>query len=174
MHMTTLRRWIAGLPVAAAAAMLAGLAVAKTSATITSLRVSGNSHHPVFTIVGHGLSVPPKNPKKSPSNQKLCPVVINGNAGYDYGTRFSLIVWNAQLNVANTQRYAGGRYRPALNELDCIGLIVLKATPSEITFTLGAAYLQLYQSNPGLIQSGDVVEVVLNGARFATVVHYGH
>lgn len=118
------------------------------------------------------MSVPPKNPKTSPSNQKLCPVVINGNAGFDYGTRFSLIVWNAQLSSTNTQRYAGGRYRPALSELDCIGLIVLKAAPKQIRFTLGAGYLQLYRTNPGLIQNGDVVEVILNSARYATVVRF--
>jgi hypothetical protein len=164
-----------GLAVSAAAA-LAGLALAMPSrslgASITSLRASGTPAHPVFTIVGHGLSVPPKNPKTSPSNQKLCPVVIKGNAGFDYGTRFSLVVWNGQVNAANAQRYAGGRYRPSLNELDCIGLIVLKATPKQIRFTLGAAYLQLYRTNPGLIVNGDVVEVVLDSARYATVIHY--
>ena len=161
-----------GALAAGAAAALAGLAVAASGSSITSLRITGSSAHPVFTIGGRGLSVPPKSPTTSPSNQKLCPVVINGNAGFDYGTRFSLIVWNGQLNAANAQRYAAGRYRPALNELDCIGLIVLEATPKQIRFTLGAAYLQLYRTNPGLIQNGDVVEVVLGSARYATVVHY--
>lgn len=158
------------------AAVLAGLASATPSrslgASITALQITGTSARPVFTITGRGLSVPPKSPKVSPSNQKLCPVVINGDAGFDYGTRFSLIVWNAQLNAANTQRYAGGRYRPALSELDCIGLVVLKATAKQIRFTLGAAYLQLYRTNPGLILNGDVVEVILDAARIATVVHY--
>jgi hypothetical protein len=170
------RHIAAGVVAAATAALLAGLALAMPSrslgTSITSLRVTGSSSHPVFTISGSGLSVPPKSPKTSPSNQKLCPIVINGNAGFDYGTRFSLIVWNAQVNSANAQRYAGGRYRPALNELDCIGLIVLKATPRQIRFTLGAAYLQLYRTNPGLILNGDVVEVILNSARFATVVRF--
>jgi hypothetical protein len=49
---------------------------------------------------------------------------------------------------------------------------VLKATPRQIRFTLGAAYLQLYRTNPGLILNGDVVEVILNSARFATVVRF--
>ena len=167
---------LVGALAAVVAAVLAGLALATPSrslgASITALRVTGSPTHPVFTITGHGLAVPPKSPKVSPSNQKLCPVVINGNAGFDYGTRFSLIVWNAQLNANNTQRYAGGRYRPALSELDCIGLVVLKATPKRISFTLGAAYLQLYRTNPGLIVNGDVAEVILNSARYATVVRY--
>jgi len=166
------RHILVGALVAALAVLLASVAGAAARGSITSLRVTGSPSHPVFTITGRGLSVPPKSPKTSPSNQKLCPVVIKGDAGFDYGTRFSLIVWNGQLNSTNTQRYAGGRYRPALNELDCIGLIVQAATPKQIRFTLGAGYLQLYQTNPGLIQNGDVVEVVLNSARYATVVHF--
>jgi hypothetical protein len=163
---------LVGALVAGMAALVASVAFAAAGTSITSLRVTGTPSHPVFTITGRGLSLPPRSPKSSPSNQKLCPVVIKGNAGFDYGTRFSLIVWNGQLNATNTQRYAGGRYRPALNELDCIGLIVQAATPKQIRFTLGAGYLQLYQTNPGLIQNGDVVEVVLNSARYAAVVHY--
>lgn len=166
------RHLLVGALAVGVATVVTGMALATSRASITSLRVTGSPSHPIFTISGRGLAVPPTSPKTSPSNQKLCPVVINGNAGFDYGTRFSLIVWNGQLASTNTQRYAGGRYRPALNELDCIGLIVLKATPTQIRFTLGAAYLQLYQTNPGLIQNGDVVEVVLNSARYATVVHY--
>ena len=166
------RHIVGGALIAGVAAVLASVALAAAGASITSLHVTGSPSHPVFTITGHGLAVPPTNPKTSPSNQKLCPVVIKGNAGFDYGTRFSLIVWNGQLNSTNTERYAGGRYRPALNELDCIGLIVQKATPKQIRFTLGAAYLQLYRTTPGLIQNGDVVEIVLNSARYATVVHY--
>lgn len=166
------RHILVGALVAGLAAVLAGAALATAGGAITSLRVTGSSSHPIFTITGRGLSVPPKSPRVSPSNQKLCPVVIKGNAGFDFGTRFSLIVWNGQLTAANAQRYAGGRYRPALNELDCIGLIVLKATPKQIRFTVGAAYLQLYQTNPGLIQNGDVVEVVLNSARYAAVVRF--
>jgi hypothetical protein len=157
-----------------AAAALSGFALAKPRPVIAALHVTGSARHPVFTIVGHGLAVPAKNPKTSPSNQKLCPIAIKGNAGFDYGTAFSLIIWNGQTSQANAQRYAAGRYRPALNELDCIGIVVVAHTPARITFTLGAAYLQLYTSNPGLIQSGDVVEVVLGGARYATVVRFGH
>lgn len=170
------RQVVVGALVVAAAVVLAGLALAAPNrslgTSITSLRATGAPAHPVFTITGRGLSIPPKNPAKSPSNQKLCPVVINGNAGFDYGTRFSLIVWNAQLNATDAQRYSGGRYRPALNELDCIGLIVIKETPKQIRFSLGAGYLQLYRTNPGLIQNGDVVEVILNSARYATVVRF--
>jgi hypothetical protein len=41
-----------------------------------------------------------------------------------------------------------------------------------VTFTLGHAYTQYYKTQPGLIRNQDVIEVVLKGAAFATVVHY--
>jgi hypothetical protein len=141
-------------------------------ATITALTISGTTTRPVFIVTGRGLSVPPKNPRASPSNQTLCPVKINGKAGFDYGTQFSLIVWGAQPADTDTELYSAGRYRPALNELDCIGIIVLTHTPKRITFTFGAGYVQLYRAKPRLIKNGDVVEVTLEGATFATVVRF--
>jgi hypothetical protein len=83
-----------------------------------------------------------------------------------------IIVWAAQANSTNALKYSAGRYRPTLSELGCIGLIVGKPTSSKITFPPGGAYVQHYQSNPGPIQNGDVVEVVLVKAAYATVVHY--
>ena len=55
-------------------------------------------------------------------------------------------------------------------DLDCIGIIVLSHSPTNLTFALGQAYRQYYQAN--WIQNGDVVEVVLNGESVAGVVHY--
>ena len=70
--------------------------------------------------------------------------MIKGNAGLDYGT-------SLYLND-NTGNFAAGRYRPTLNELDCIGLIVTKFTPTEIDFRPGSGYQQFspkYQINDG-------------------------
>ena len=145
-----------------------------TQATATSIRaltVSGNANRPVFTITGAGLNVPTANPKASPSGQSLCPVKIAGNAGLDYGTGFYLIGWDAQPNDSNAQLYAAGRYRSSLNELDCIGIVVLSHTHTKLVFTFGSAYVQ-YRSQYRTLRNGDVVEVVLNAAAFATVVHY--
>jgi hypothetical protein len=155
---------------------LAGAATARNSrasAAITSLRVSGSSARPVFTITGTGLAIPKPNPTTSPSGQSLCPLKISGNAGLDYGTQLYLIAWSGQPASTNAALYSAGRYRPALNELDCIGIVVLAKSPTHVSFTLGHAYLQYYKAKPGLIRSGDVIEVVLNGAAFATVVRYG-
>jgi len=150
----------------------AGATSRAAAATISSLTVSGSAARPIFTVVGRGLTLPPANPKKSPSNQPLCPLAISGNAGFDYGTQFYLVGWDAQMGDANNQLYAAGRYRPGLNELDCIGIVVLTHTPARITFTFGHAYLQYYRAKPRLIENGDVIEVVLRGASFATVVHF--
>jgi hypothetical protein len=143
---------------------------ARTTTTITSLTISGTIEKPVFTITGTGLTIPKPNPETSPSGQALCPLRISGNAGLDYGTGFYLLAWDAQTNDPNALLYAGGRYRPELNELDCIGLVVLSKKPTKVSFTLGHAYTQYYRAKPRLIKSRDVVEVVLNGAAFATVV----
>lgn len=146
---------------------------ASQAAAITALKVSGTSSRPVFTIVGHGLSVPEPNPKVSPSNQPLCPVAISGNAGLDYGMQFSLVAWDGQPDSTNAQLYAAGRYRPSLNELDCIGIVVLSHTAERVTFTLGHAYQEYYKAKPRWLKNGDVVEVTLKGATFATVLHFG-
>jgi hypothetical protein len=54
--------------------------------------------------------------------------------------------------------------------LDCIGIIVLSHSPTKLTFALGQAYREYYQAD--WIQNGNVVEVVLDGASIAAVVHY--
>lgn len=156
----------------ASAVLLAGTASAtshRAAAVIRSLTVSGSVSRPIFTISGAGLAVPRPNPAVSPSNQKLCPLRISGNAGLDYGTSFYLIGWDAQVGDSNSQLYAAGRYRPRLSELDCIGIVVLAHTPTRVTFTFGHAYVQYYRSKPRLLHNGDVIEVVLGGASFAAV-----
>jgi hypothetical protein len=166
---------VGALTLVAVVSAAVGAASARSSAgaaVITGFKVTGSSTQPTFTIVGRHLSVPKPNPPGSPTGTKLCPLTITGNAGHTYGTEFYLIVWAAQPNSTNAEKYSAGRYRPSLNELDCMGLIVGKPTPSKITFTLGGAYAQHYVSNPAPIQNGDVVEVVLGKAAYATVVHY--
>jgi hypothetical protein len=168
----SLRQAVALIAVAASSFILVAAAASRTASSITAVKVSGGPSHPVFTVTGRGLSVPKPNPTASPSNQPLCPVKISGNAGLDYGNSFFVIMWAAQPQDTNTQMYAAGRYRPTLNELDCIGIIVLKHTAKQITFTLGHGYQQYYSAKPRFIRNGDVIEVGLGAARFSTVVHF--
>jgi hypothetical protein len=139
----------------------------EAAAAITSVTFSGSPAKPVITEVGRGLSVPSPSPKISPSNQPLCPKAITGNAGLDYGTGLFVTAF------ANDQHlYSAGRYRPTLNELDCIGLIVLSHTPKKLRFTFGAAYRQADFGYKPLV-NGSLVEVVVRNAAFGVVVHYG-
>jgi hypothetical protein len=69
-------------------------------------------------------------------------------------------------------KYSAGRYRPALKELDCIGIVVLSKSPARVQFGFGAAYSQADFGYPHIVD-GDLIEVVLNGAAYGLVVHYG-
>lgn len=157
---------------AASALPLGGAAAASGAAAtvITSVKIGGSPARPVFTITGSGLSVPAPSPNASPSNQPGCPLQINGNAGYDYGTQFYVDAF-ATATGEDKQLYAAGRYRPGVNETDCIGLVVLTHAPTRLTFTFGAAYSQ-FRSQYRTLRNGDLVEVVLRGARYGLVVRY--
>jgi hypothetical protein len=98
--------------------------------------------------------------------------VITGNAGFDYGNRFFVNMWDGQPLGTNAQLYSAGRYRPTLSELDCIGIVVLAHTTKRIRFTFGHGYQQLYSAKPRFLKNGDVIEVGIGGLRFATVVHF--
>jgi hypothetical protein len=131
---------------------------------ITSVTFGGTVQDPSITIRGKDLGAKPApDPATSPSNQPLCPVVITGNAGLDYGT-------SLYVNDVGTST-AAGRYRPALNELDCIGLIVTKFTETEVDLRLGGFYKQFYPKYA--IPNGHVVEAVVNGATITVHVKYG-
>jgi len=139
-------------------------------ATIGSVSFSGSHSMPVITVVGKGLSIPRPLPAVSPSNQPLCPLKIKGNAGKDYGTRFYLLAFST-ASGADQLEYAAGRYRPSLNELDCIGIVVLSHSPTRVRFTLGAAARQFRDKYPPIV-NGDLVEVVLQNAAYGLVVRY--
>jgi hypothetical protein len=133
-------------------------------AAISSVTFSGTPQNPSIIVHGTNLgSKPGPNPAASPSNQPLCPVTINGNAGLDYGTSLYL--------ADDARRMAAGRYRPEINELDCIGLIVTKFTPTEVDYRFGAYYAQVYPKYP--LAAGDSIEVGVNGATKTVHVKYG-
>ena len=167
-----LRQAVALTAVATSSLVLAASASSGTGPVITAVKVTGSPSRPVFTVSGQGLTVPKANSKTSPSGQALCPLRISGNAGLDYGNAFFVNMWDGQPNDANTQLYSAGRYRPKLNELDCIGIVVLKHTAKRITFTFGHGYQQYYSAKPRFLRNGDVIEVGIGAARFATVVHF--
>ena len=118
-----------------------------------------------MTVSGSGLgSEPSHDPTYTPEGTQLCPLPASGNQGYDYGTSFFL--YDANRN------WAGGRYRPSLGELDCIGLLPSKFTPTQVVFQFGSAYAQYQQKDNYLLAEGDSYQMAINGATFSGAVHY--
>ena len=155
-----------------------GLALLSSSAiaagpTITAVTFSGGQAHPTITIVGSGFGARPSpSPGYHPPSlsHPLCPVKPTkplAAYGFDYGTRLFL--------VDSTQRpiWAAGRYRPGLPELDCIGLLIERYTPTKVVYRLGAAYPHV-PSTPATyaLAAGDSYAVGVNGASFSGKVHY--
>ena len=75
-----------------------------------------------------------------PGRTQLCPLAPPaGNQGYDYRTNLYL--------YDRTRNWAGGRYRPELSELDCVGLLVSKFSANQVVIQFGAAYAQYGQQH---------------------------
>lgn len=136
------------------------------SPTITSVVFTGTTMAPTITVNGSGLgSTPPANPTYAPAGTQLCPLPPpSGDQGLDYGT--SLYIFDTPRN------WAGGRYRPELNELDCVGVIITKFTPTQVVFQFGATYAQYQQAHNYLLAEGDAYQLAVNGATFSGTVHY--
>ena len=170
-----IRLRLVGLAVLAAIVGLCLVGVSTAaSLSISSVVISGSPAHPVITIEGSGFgSRPALNPAYHPPalTHRLCPakpVLPLARYGWDYGTHLYLV------DSSQHPVWAAGRYRPALGELDCIGLLISKYTPTKIVFRLGAAYPTI----PGTpahyaLAAGDKFTVAVNGARYSGVVRYG-
>jgi hypothetical protein len=135
------------------------------SPTISSVGFSGSPATPSFVVHGTNLGTRPKpDPPAHPLGTSGCPLnVPGGDDGYDYGTSLYLAV--------PAKNWAGGRYRPSLNETDCIDLVVTKFTPTEVDFHFGRSYASLYPKFS--LIDGDAVEVGVNGATKTVRVKYG-
>jgi hypothetical protein len=125
--------------------------------TIASVTMTGGATNPSFAIHGTNLGkLPAADPSGHPSGQNGCPVV-SGDNGYDYGT---------SLYVASLDHgWSGGRYRPTMNETDCIDLVVTRFTGTEIDFHFGPFFAQHASQFP--LADGDVLDVVVNGSTYS-------
>lgn len=126
---------------------------------------TGTTLDPTVTVNGTGLGgTPPHNPTYTPEGTGLCPLPPSGNQGYDYGVAFYLF--------DPARNWAGGRYRPGIGELDCIGLLPSIFTPTKVVFKFGAAYAQYQQKDNYLLAVGDPFQLVVNGNAFSGTVKY--
>jgi hypothetical protein len=143
---------------------------------ITSVIFTGNQSHPTISIRGQGLGKRPSpNPNYHPLGHPLCPPQPTRpqvQYGLDYGT--SLYIEDSGAQPV----WSAGRYRPSLNELDCVGIRLTAFTPTHIVFHLGVAYPKLKNTNGAvstyILREGDAFMVGVNGATFTGTVHYRH
>jgi hypothetical protein len=148
--------------VAVAAACCLGLLVATSRAAqrtvlgesaITSVVFHGNMGAPVIDIHGRGfgsrpVANPPRPPEPPFANRYLA-----GGAG------------------CTTTNFSAGRYRPNLqpvHELDCVGIIILRYTPTRVTFKLGSDY----RAHHYQLAQGDPYQIAVRTLHFHGRVHY--
>jgi hypothetical protein len=157
----------ASLLIAAVLLGIAASASAKTPARITSVTFSGSEAKPTITIRGQQLGARPRpNPTYVPlGHPPLCPPAPTkppAAYGLDFGTNLYIADNTPQ------PKWSAGRYRPHLPELDCVGVIILKFTPSTVVFRLGAFYTEGHLK----LAANDSFQVAVNGARFRGRVQY--
>jgi hypothetical protein len=164
----TVLRKNAGALLVPKAAVFAVAAAVRPSAppsgkpTITSVTFTGSAANPTTVVHGTNLGkLPAPSPAAHPSGQNGCPTIAGDN-GFDYGTSLYIAV--------PSQNWSGGRYRPSLNETDCLDLVVTKFTSTEVHFHFGPFYTKFYPQFS--LAAGLQVTVVVNGARFNTTVTY--
>ena len=148
---------------AVASAQVSALARAKiTSVTFKNV----NGPNPQVTIRGSGFGARPAHDPSFPptppqGNTPPYGCSETGKVGWNYGTKLWLSVTSSTHSP-----WSAGRYRPALSELDCVGIVILRYTGSQVRFRLGAGYHQ----GGYKLTAGDHYVASVNGAlRHGTV-----
>lgn len=95
---------------------------------------------PVVSIRGSGFGArPAASPsfRPTPPNGSTPPYGCSatGRVGWDYGTQ----LW-ISFKAPRAPVWSAGRYRPALQELDCVGIVLLQYSGNSILFRLGSGY----------------------------------
>ena len=153
--------------VLAVASLASAATAAAAKARITSVtfkNVGGAS--PQVTIRGAGFgSRPAHDPTYQPTppqgNTPPFGCTQTGYVGWNYGTQ----LW---ISITSTTHagWSAGRYRPALNELDCIGLTIIRYTGTQVVYRLAAGYRQ----GGFELAAGDHYVVSVKGAKSRGVV----
>jgi hypothetical protein len=166
---------VASLALLVAVSGASGAPAAKgSSAKITRVTITGTERNPVITVHGQHLGTRPHpNPTYHPlGHPPLCPpnpTEPQSAYGFDYGTKLFLVDSTQQPN------WSGGRYRPKLGELDCVGVVVLSFSQAKVVFRFDAAYREPLENHPDRsyhLLENDAFTVGVNGAHFSGRVHY--
>jgi hypothetical protein len=150
-------------------------------AAVTSVAFHGSVASPVIDIRGHGFGhLPHPNPPRPPEPPYASTYLQGGSGcttttppvGYDYGTNL-YYTSGGPHSYTSGAKLSAGRYRPNLlpsHELDCVGLVVIRYTPTRITFKLGSDYAAHHYR----IDNGDRYEIGIHVLRYHGTVHYSH
>jgi hypothetical protein len=154
-----------GLVGAASGATLTSSAPERARITSVAFsQIGGQS--PLVTIHGSGFGAKPTpSPTFAPTppqgNTPPYGCSATGKVGWNYGTK----LW-VSVTSSTHSPWSAGRYRPALQELDCVGIVILRYTGSQVRFRLGAGY---HEGGYKLI-AGDRYTASVNGATKRGVV----
>ena len=117
-----------------------GIAKARITSVFFEMLGGGS---PVIIVHGSGFGArPAPNPSFRPTppsgNTPPYGCMATGKVGWDYGTQ----LW---ISVASPGEpsWSAGHYRPALQELDYVGITILKYSGNEVIFRVGAGYRAL-------------------------------
>jgi hypothetical protein len=162
------RRTLTALAIATISVATVAIPVSSAApAKIASVTFTGGEPNPTVTIRGQGFGRRPKpNPSYHPlGNPPLCPpepTKPGAAYGFDYGTSLY------HEDLSQTPKWTAGRYRPNASELDCVGLIVVRYTPTTVVLRLGA----FYREAGFHLAEGDADRVSVNGLAAKSRVHY--
>ncbi len=135
--------------------------------TITSVATAGTVANPTITITGSGFgSAPSANPASDVSHLANCPTSPGaGPPGFDYGN--SLYVADTKANGGFT---AGQYTTTGEAQADCVGLVIVSYTDTQIVLKYGNVYDQNLPKNMYVLSNGDPLKVVVKGATASTTV----
>ncbi len=137
---------------------------------ITSVTTTGTVAAPLITVIGKGFgSVPPPLPVSDVSTIQGCPTISSGGApGFDYGS--NLYVTDLKAAVGSSMWTAGQYTTTGEAQADCVGLVIVSWSDTQITFTYGNVYDHNIPANHYVLTNGDPLKVVVKGATFTTTV----
>jgi hypothetical protein len=147
--------------------------------TVTSVAFHGSVAAPLIDIRGHGFALRPHPSPPKPPEPPYASTYLQGGSGcttttppvgYDYGTSL-YYTSGGPHSYTSGAKLSAGRYRPHLlphHELDCIGLVVIRYTPTRITFRMGSDYA----AHQYRIDNGDRYEIGIHSLRLHGTVHY--
>lgn len=157
------------------AALLGALVIALVAAPaalarprITRVAFKGTVVRPTIVITGSGFGARPAHnpsfePKPPGGNKSPYGCRSGGDVGWDYGNNLWL-----ELTPPGEATWRAGRFRPALKQLDCVGLVGLSYSKTRISFRLGKDYLvQGYD-----LSNGSTFKVGVKGATKTGTVKY--